>query len=206
MDLTTLQTETRTRAGLPSDDSLITSAVLTQLVNAALQHISTEKDWPWLEKAANIATVNGAAEYAVPTGWTRTVSVIGATGVPLRRTPIEELDYLNGSGSPRFFGIFADQIVVKPTPTGVETLKHRYIGTEAALVNGADTPSMPVGYHHAIVAYAAYLAFRRTGNLPEAGAALAEYTSWKEQMSAQPDRWSDSQGGALTAEPVAAKR
>lgn len=202
MDLTTLQGEVRTRTGTPTDDSLITSAVLIQVINAALQHNSSERDWPWLEKTATIATANGDPDYAVPADWMRTVSVIGASGVPLRRTPIDELDYLNGAGTPRFFGIYGDQVVVKPVPVGTENLTHRYIGTQPALAAGGDTPLMPAGYHYAIVEYAAYLVFRRTGNLAEAGGALAAYEDWRSKMERQADRWSDSQGGALNADPA----
>lgn len=207
MDLTTLRSETRTRTGVPADDSLITDAVLTQLINAALQHISTERDWPWLEKVATINTAGGTDAYAVPADWSRTVSVIGASGVPLRRTPIDELDYMTGSGTPRFFGLFGDQVVVRPTPSGVEALKHRYIGTADSLTTDGQSPSMPAAYHYAIVAYAAYLLFRRTGNVTEAGAALAEYQTWMERMGKQADRWSESQGGAMNAEaePVKVK-
>lgn len=207
MDLTTLRAETRTRTGIPADDSLITDAVLTQLVNAALQHISTERDWPWLEKTTTFDTVAGVATYNAPAEWIRTVSVIGSSGVPLRRTAIDELDYLNGSGSARFFGIFGDQIVLRPTPSGIETLTHRYLATAPALVADGNAPTMPAVYHYAIVAFAAYLLFRRTGNVTEAGAALAEYEGWLEKMRKQSDRWSDSQGGAMNAEaaPVKAK-
>jgi hypothetical protein len=207
MDLTTLRAETRTRTGVPADDSLITDAVLTQLVNAALQHISTERDWPWLEKTTTVDTVGGTATYAVPADWIRSVSVIGASGVPLRRTPIDELDYMTGSGTPRFFGIFGDQIVVRPTPSGVETLIHRYLATAPVLAADGDTPTMPAVYHHALVAFASYLLFRRTGNVTEAGAALAEYEGWLDRMRKQADRWSDSQGGGMQAEaePVKAK-
>lgn len=203
MDLTTLRTEVRTRTGIPTDDSLITNAVLTQLVNAAVQHISTERDWPWLEKSANLTTANGTPDYAPPADWTRTVSVVGANGVPLVRKPIAELDYMAGSGTPRFFGIFADRVLLKPVPNSVENLTHRYITVAPALVGDADTPTIPVPYHHAIVEYAAYLAFRRVGNISEAGGALAGYETWKATMGAQLDRWSDSQGGA--AEPVKVK-
>ena len=207
MDLSTLRAETRTRTGTPTDDSLITDAALTQLVNAALQHISTERDWPWLEKTVTFDTVAGQSDYAVPADWMRTVSVIGASGVPLRRTAIDELDYMTGSGTPRYFGIFGDLVVVRPTPGTVETLKHRYLSSSPTLTADGQSPTMPAGYHYAIVEYAAYLLFRRTGNVTEAGAALAAYQEWRERMVAQADRWSDSQGGAMGADapPVKVK-
>ena len=201
-----LKTELQTRIGVPNDDSLFTDTVLGQLVNAALQHIATERDWPWLEQEATITTANGDDDYPAPAGWMRTISVIGASGVPLRRATIEELDYMNGSGTPRFFGVFSDDIIVRPTPTGIENLTHRYIGTEPALSLAADTPLMPSGYHYAIVAFAAYLAYRRTGNLPEAGAAMAEYDTWTARMAKQLDRWSDSEGGSANAERIEVER
>lgn len=201
-----LKTELRTRIGVPTDDSLFTTTVLGQLVNAALQHIAVDRDWPWLEQEATITTANGDDSYAVPANWMRTLHVVGAGGVPLERTAIERLDYMNGSGSPRFYGVFSDEVVVRPTPTAIENLKHRYIGTEPALSADGDTPLMPTGYHYAIVAFAAYLAYRRTGNMPEAGAAMAEYETWRERMARQLDRFSDSEGGAANAETVEVKQ
>lgn len=188
---------------MPADDSLITDATLTQIVNAALQRISTERDWPWLETSTTFATANGVATYPAPAGWQRSISVLSAAGFPLRRTPIDELDWQGGAGTPRNWGLFGDQVVLRPIPTGVETLTHRYLGTEPALTADGQSPTMPVGYHYAIVEYAAYLVFRRTGNVTEAGAALAAYQEWRGQMESQLDRYSDSQGGALSAEQPA---
>lgn len=197
MTLAELRTALRNRTGISLE-----ATVATEFVNDALQSISTLRDWPWLEKVANVVTVNGTGEYAAPADWARTVSVVSANGIPLRRTPIDTLDYVGGTGSPRLFGMFADQLVLRPVPTSVETLKHRYVRTTTNLTADADTPTIPAGSHSAIVEYAAYLVFRHAGDHERAGLALAAFDRWVEKMGEQADRWSDSEGGAMRADEV----
>lgn len=200
MNLSGLRAAVRTRIGVPDTDALFTDAVVNALVNAALQRISTEGDWPWLEDAEVLTTANGDGDYAVPADWIRTVNVLDASGLPLRRSPIEDLDFIGGSGQPRLWGIFGDQIILRPIPTTVQSFTHRYIKTEPELTVDADTPLMPVPYHYAIVALAAYFAFRRSSDLQEAGAAKAEYDDWRASMHAQLDRFAETHGGALATE------
>lgn len=67
-----------------------------------------------------------------------------------------------------------------------------------AAVGSTLTPLLPEPFHQAVVEYAAYLGFRRSNNLEDAGAALAAYTGWIERMKGRGDRDSDSIGGGDT--------
>lgn len=75
-----------------------------------------------------------------------------------------------------------------------------------AAVGATLTPLLPEPFHQAVVEYAAYLGFRRSNNLEDAGAALAAYEGWLERMKGRGDRDSDSTGGGeASLEAVAAE-
>lgn len=75
-----------------------------------------------------------------------------------------------------------------------------------AAVGATLTPLLPEPYHQAVVEYAAYLGFRRSNNLEDAGAALAAYEGWIKRMGGRGDRDSDSVGGGeAPLEAVAAE-
>lgn len=207
MDLSALRTALRTRLGVPDSDALFTDTVCTALVNAALHSIETRNDWAWLEAVETIATINATDTYTPAATWLRTISVTIPGREPLQRKTIEELDMLLGTtGDPRFYGIFAEKIVLRPVPTSALNMTHRYVKYEADLSANGDTPLMPASYHHAIVSFAAYLGFRRSNQLADAGAAQAEYQQWEERMLARADRKSDDTGGGETPPtPVAVR-
>lgn len=210
MDLAALRTALRTRLGVPSSDALFTDTVCTSLINAALHAIEVRHDWPWLEAVETIPTVNATDAYTPNAAWMRTVSLTISGRHPLERVSIEKLDSLLGTtGDPRFYGVFAEQLIVRPVPTGALNMTHRYIKKEADLAADANTPLMPASFHESIVSYAAHLGFRRSNQLADAGAALAEFQAWEERMLQRGDRLSEETGGgeaAATAPVVAAKR
>lgn len=204
MDLEALRGALRTRLGVPDTDALFTDAVCTELVNAALHAIEVRHDWAWLEGVETIATANADDSYVPHASWMRTVSLTISGRLPLERKSIAELDQLLGTtGDPRYYGIFAEQIVVRPVPTGVLSLTHRYIKAEPDLSGDADEPLMPESFHQSIVELAAHYAFRRSNQAADAGAALAAYQQWEERMLGRADRLSDETGGGEA--PVAEK-
>lgn len=74
-----------------------------------------------------------------------------------------------------------------------------------AAVGATLTPLLPEPFHQAIVERAAYLGFRRSNNLEDAGAALAAFDGWISRMKARGSRDSDSEGGGeVSVEAVAA--
>lgn len=208
MQLSTLRSALRTRLGVPTSDALFTDSVCTELINAALHAIETKHDWAWLEDVETIATVNGDDTYAsADSAWMRTVSLTISGRQPLERKPIVALDALLGTtGDPRFYGIFGEEIIVRPVPTSALNMTHRYIKAETDLAGDADEPLMPASYHHALVSLAAHYGFRRSNQLADAGAALAEYQAWEERMLARGDMLSEDQGGGEAPVPQVAAR
>lgn len=200
MNLAELQEGVLTRGGWPQGDALYTPAVLTQLVNAALHHIETEHDWGWLEHEAP-ATVDVDGFVDPPEDWQRTITLRHPSGYPLRKVEVAELDLLaDASGTPKLWASSGALIAVVPHPDAPVELRHRYIRSEPGLVDDSDAPLIPARFHQAVIEYATYLAYRREGNLQEAGGALAAYETWREQMRKVASRYSPSTGGG---EPVA---
>lgn len=196
MTLATMQTSLRVRLGVPTDDALFTDTVLASLLNDALHAIEVKHDWPWLEAVETIATASGTANYSPASGWMRTVNVTISGRPPLERVGINELDMLLGTtGDPKYYGIFAEKIEVRPVPTTILSMTHRYIKKETDLASAGDTPLIPASFTPAVVALAAAFGFRRSNQLADAGAALAEYQQWEERMLVRADRLSEETGG-----------
>ncbi len=208
MDLAALRSAVLTRMGNPSDDALYPTSVLTQLVNAALHYIETEHDWGWLETVESIPTVAAQGTYTPAATWARSLE-LSSGGFPLKRVTVVDLELLRDStGAPKMWAAYGNALEVVPVPTGVATLRHRFIRTEPDLAADSDTPLMPARWHQAIVDYATYLAYRREGNLQDAGTALAAYDTWLEQMLRVAGRYSRNEGGgepSPSAAPVEAK-
>lgn len=205
MNLTALRTAVRTRLGVPTNDALFTDTVVTSLINAALHAIETKHDWEWLEADETLATV-ASQTYVAPTDtdWLRTISCTISGRVPLERRTITELDLMLGdSGTPRYWGVFNRKIELRPVPSAILSIKHRFVQAEPDLVSDSDTPLMPASFHTSIVELAAHYGFRRSKNLPAAGAALSDYQAWEERMLGRADRSSDSAGGGDAPTPPA---
>lgn len=201
MDLQTFRSELRTRLGVPAGDAFWTDPACNQLINAAVHLVETEDDWAWLETTENIVTVNGTDTYPTAATCLRTLAVRSPQNLVLRRMDVREIDGWTGSGTPRIYATFGASLVVRPTPTVVETLLHRFLRTEPELVNAADTPLLPTSYHPAVVEAAAMMAFRRENKTQAAEGAKATYNDWVEQMRRRANRRSDDPGGGAGAEP-----
>jgi len=197
MTLATLRTSVRERLGVPSDDSLFTNAVLTALINDALQIVSSEADWYWLEKQENLSLVNGTSAYTVASDCTRTINVEDPTGIALARKPVDELVSMSTAtaGVVRFFSPYGLKLEFRPVPNTSITVVHRYLGGETALSADGDTPLMPAQFQPALVEYAAYLAKMRVGNTQEAAANLEVYQGMVATMKDRNLKLAESRGG-----------
>ena len=179
-----MRTAVRTRLGVPAADTFFTDAVLTDLVNEALQAISTEVDWPWLEASTTFSTANGTATYTPTAGWmrTRSLCIDGYDGMEWRSlTEVREIP-TTVTGVPCIFNVNVEQLTLRPVPNGVFTVTHDYIKVEPALALTSDTPLMPAQFHYAIVSLACHLGHLRSGDVNRAVAAMADYQGWLKRM------------------------
>lgn len=193
-----LRVKVQQRLGRPTTDAVLTSTILTALVNEALDYLSVEADWEWLEKSETITTVNGTQSYSVAADCRRTVSLLNPEGFPIPRKPIHEVRMMGtASGTPRMFSPYKNALIVRPIPSGAEAFTHLYIGGETDLSADGDTPLLPAVWDPTLIAKACELAAMREGNSTEAAAYKASYDQWIEKMKAIAPRLSPDTGGGV---------
>lgn len=185
MMLEELRESVRVRLGSPENDSFYFAQQLDDIVNEALQTISVELAWPWLENTETITTVTGTRFYTpLNANWlaTKALSIQGFDAMTLlslqeiRNWPDDIRDV------PVYYTIYNDQIYLAPAPNQVYQIRHDFIQSEPLLRDNSDTPLMPRIYHYSIVAMATHLAHLRAGDLPRAAAARQEYKDWFDRM------------------------
>lgn len=195
MNLAALRTAVRTRIGVPAADTFFTDTVLTDLVNEALQAVSAEADWPWLQTSTTISTVAGTGTYTPPADWgqTRALTIDGYDAMEYRTLP-EIREYLSTiRGVPTVYTVSAEAILMRPVPAAVYSVTHDYMKGEPALSGDSDTPLMPSQFHYAIVSFAVHLAHARNNEIGSyrgavtgaAAAALQQYQLWLGRMHSQ---------------------
>jgi hypothetical protein len=186
MNRAQLREATYDKLGVDSTDPRLGTARIDRLINEALHWIETDKDWPWLMTSTTFSTAAGTGAYTAPTDWLRTRSLRIADYSPLEVRSSEELDYdyplSTEQGVPTAFGFEGDQLLLRPLPSGVYTVTHRYVRMEPDLNNDDQSPLMPASFHPAIAEVAAYLSLRRTREEERAAVAFAAYKDWHERM------------------------
>lgn len=199
---------TRTRLGVPSSDAFFTDQVVTDLVNAGLQYISGQHDWPWLELSESLNTVAAAESVATSVNAQRTIALYDTTGIQLTYQPYHELVRFPAnaqSNTLRFFGMRGGNVVLRPVPLGTVSaaLTHIYRSSEPRLLTGSDTPLMPQQFHDAIADKAANLGHMRQGDLAAAKIYQELCAEWVASMRENADRFSDSTGGGAKTDAEA---
>lgn len=180
-----LKTAVLDRLGLPTTDGLITDAVLGRLINAAMQELEAEEDWPWLYTSESIAAVAGTGAYNPAATYARTRGLRVTTDQPMRWYSLEELDTLwpdpTTRGRPVAYTVEADQLVIRPIPDASYTLTHTFIKAPADITTAA--PLMPARFYPGIVEIATVMAARRQGASRTDGDPAAEAAErWKAKM------------------------
>lgn len=154
---------------------------LTELVNAAVQEMSLDGDWPWLDKTTTIATIVGTGDYALPFDFNM-VSGVTVDGTEYFPVSMREIDaYATDPSYPSawpavgVFGVQDGVLFLRPIPGAVFSALVRYDAAEPLLVNDGDEPIIPENYHQAIVELAASYAFDRVGNTAQSQRFQARY-------------------------------
>src|SRR5213595_114407 len=96
---TTLLARVRNRASVLANDTGLPNATLLDLINEALQDLSIESDWPWLQKIQTLTATPGSRSITPGVGgdWAFTRALVEtATGYPLtQRQPIELFEVIS---------------------------------------------------------------------------------------------------------------
>lgn len=184
--LGTLRPRVQRRMSAHDTDSLLTPDVIDDFVNIAVIQVSNEADWPWLFTDVDFSTVVGQTAYgnadgAIPADWQETDSIVDTTdGTSLSQRSIQELDTVIYPGTPRIYAVYEDKLQLKPTPSDVRTIKHRYVRSEKTLTGDQDTLYMPdgLGIDEGVIEYASHLGLRFLREDVRAASALQTYDRW----------------------------
>ncbi len=188
MNRGTLVTAVRTQGGWTTDDGVLTDAVVQSFVYEALQAIAIERDWDWQETTETIATVAGTDAYTPGATYGKTLGlrITSEYGPHLRYVSLEEADgYLRNAdarGEPQVYTTYGGQLLLRPIPDAVYSLKHYFQRVEPALSSDSSEPLMPAQYHPAIVHLATSLAWDRVGDEMRASAERGLYKAWSDRM------------------------
>lgn len=148
------------KLGETTDDGMLDN--LTESVNAGLQQMATEHDWPWLVRITTIPTVIGTTDYSLPTNCTRIREIIYRDGT-LTSVQLAELTRYDdiAGGEPALYYIQNATIKIAPIPDAVYSLTVEYVVAEAVLTSDSDTVFCPDWYTDLVVVYAAIEEARR---------------------------------------------
>lgn len=185
MDLPGLITATRRRAGVSSLDAMAADADITELINEALGAITTHADWPWMETTRTFPTVAGTRAYATGTRWVRTRQLQVDGSEPLQPETRRTLDYWfpdsTVRGTPQYWCVSGDQILLYPTPDAAVTVAEVFFQYEPEL-SGSATPLLPSWAHGAIVEWAASLLLSRLREEERAAVCAARAQDWLKRL------------------------
>lgn len=179
---------------MAQSDGQLTPQRVTQLLLVALDYLSGERDWEWLQYTETLTTTLGT-NYVTPLAgsgagvtWTRTVNLSGsAHGHNIVQIPWQEFrnrDVSNTSALPDVWAIYNGLIYLHPTPSGsTASLFHDFIRGENPLTSDTDSPLLPDQFAGAWVEKAAELCARRINDYQTAQVCAGEYKQWLVNMS-----------------------
>lgn len=181
MNRADFRTAIRDRAGLTTGDTLVTDMVLNRLIVRALDQVTREADWPWLQVASTLAFSAGDASKASPAGLLRVTALHHTdTGEPLTRHPLRILYRTPTSirGRASSYAIFAGSIHVRLVPAEAETFGILYVRSEPAVADDSTAYLLPDGDSQGAVEWAAAKALTMKREFDRAMEAKADYKAW----------------------------
>lgn len=152
MNLGQLRVAVDRRTGVAQDRTSCTATI-----NEALQQISTERDWPWMDGTSSFNTAS-VATYALPADWadTRSLTVAGCRARPISGADGDAFAGFDDGTTLYQYSIGDGDLTLYPTP-GVVAVVHRYVLTEPALAADSDTPLLPAQFHPVLADLAAHM-------------------------------------------------
>lgn len=195
MNFLELADEVTVRLGVAADDGMLTEAIRKSDVKAALRRVEADVDSPdWLRTTATLTTAAGTGNYAVPAGWSKTLSLrLSTDDHHLRLMGREGLDEVYGAttdntGTPHAWAQEGGFLYLRPIPDAVVTIEHRYVANETTLSANGDTPLLPARFHDMIVEQACALACRRIGIYDRAAVHEKAYDAWLKTLGDEQSR------------------
>lgn len=187
MNFGELRTAVRLRAHVPSTDGIWTDSFVDDAVNEALQSISLEQPWPWLEVTESVTGGTNPIDmsaFSVAVRDIKTVFVDSDQAHSVSTADIDGWDNVQAERARWVWASSADDLLIRPEPTSSNTVKVRYFRNEPVLTSDATSPLMPAVYHYAIVHRAASIGFEGIDDQSSAAMHEARARGFIERMEA----------------------
>ncbi len=140
----------RNRCNLATDDARVTDTNLLDFLNAAIQDVESQKEWPWREKIVNFSITAGTNEYTITdhaADWKTTLSltIVDPPSVIQRKTWkwTRRLAWDDWESTPAFYTEHAGKLYLYPKPDRALTAQHRYLETVDVLGSTSATVGNP---------------------------------------------------------------
>lgn len=154
----------------------VSGADVLNWINDGLLEIARRTQQP--QASASTSTVVGQSVYSLTTFAAdilrlRSVKYAGSVleGMSMEDADTQFPDHERagqGSGTPRWFWVWAEQITLWPAPDAVGTLKLFYVKRPAAVALDADVPGIPTHMHGDLVDYVVAQVYETVGDAPAA--------------------------------------
>lgn len=179
------------------EDTNITDAQITVLINQAIHEIAVAADWPWLEASTTITLSDSTQTYALSSeasDFNRAQALVDDDNdetveyiSPSNFFALYGNDTGNESTQPRFWTIWEDNIYISPIPEDDDTnrLTLYYYKNPTELSAGGDTPGFDEGFHWIIVEYAKWKLYEWAEYYDQAQRAAVTFVDYLEDM----ERW-----------------
>lgn len=193
MERSEIRARVYTRVASTTDDPMLTTAIVNDLINDALREISSDGEWTWLNLATPMYLVANTYVYDLPAGFMEIVSLTQLTGEVLTPVSDSDIDALStlDFGTPMFYNITNNQIILMPIPLVEMTLLLRYRGADNVLVNDADEPKLPEHLIDALIWYTCYLCMIVTRDDERASDMFNNYQLARKRMENRATQSSD---------------
>lgn len=177
MNLGELRDAVKNRLGLsPQGDALITDAFVDSAINSALRAVSSEKPWWWLLASVTFDFNGGQAALPSDAMSIEGIQAYGGLLDAVSRRDMLDQDSLDPQ--PSGWTVLGNVLWLVPAPEGLVPARMLYYRAEATLVADTDEPLIPLAYQDKVVAYAAYLGYKKRQDPVRAAAEFTDYKDW----------------------------
>ena len=174
------------------DSGEISDAQLLTWLNDGVHDVSMRHNWPWLESATTFPTVSGTEGYArsdlVAGEELQEVLYVTISGDSRPLHPISYSQSMSRwgdaptTGTPQYWYIFKEEIVLRPIPNSIVTVKVTYVPPPAEMSDGSDSPVFLATFHGLLVDYLENKVWRQQEDFAKANTSLASYYDRVDQM------------------------
>jgi hypothetical protein len=143
MNLSEYRTLVRDALGVPVGDTTIPNDSFDKAINAALRHIGTSAEWPWLVAEESIGVSANSQEITPNPDWVKTLHLIGDWGELGLRSMSDVLRLHGLTGRPRIYAPKGGKLLIAPASNINTSLRHIFVRDEKVLILDGDTPFLP---------------------------------------------------------------